>query len=60
MSIRHALLALLSEGPKDGLQLGQEFEAGNELEIGRGKSARGHYPEVIGRRIHGYFSFTCA
>ena len=28
MSIRHALLALLSEGPKYGLQLGQEFEAG--------------------------------
>lgn len=27
MSIRHALLALLSEGPKYGLQLGQEFEA---------------------------------
>ena len=28
MSIRHALLALLSEGPKYGLQLRQEFEAG--------------------------------
>ena len=28
MSIRHALLALLSEGPKYGLQLGHEFEAG--------------------------------
>ena len=28
VSIRHALLALLSEGPKYGLQLGQEFEAG--------------------------------
>jgi DNA-binding PadR family transcriptional regulator len=28
MSIRHALLALLSEGPKFGLQLRQEFEAG--------------------------------
>jgi DNA-binding PadR family transcriptional regulator len=27
VSIRHALLALLSEGPKYGLQLGQEFEA---------------------------------
>ena len=27
MSVRHALLALLSEGPKYGLQLGQEFEA---------------------------------
>ena len=27
MTIRHALLALLSEGPKYGLQLGQEFEA---------------------------------
>jgi DNA-binding PadR family transcriptional regulator len=26
MSVRHALLALLSEGPKYGLQLGQEFE----------------------------------
>src|SRR5690348_3286923 len=26
MSIRHALLALLSEGPKYGLQLRQEFE----------------------------------
>jgi len=26
MSIRHALLALLSEGPKYGLQLAQEFE----------------------------------
>jgi DNA-binding PadR family transcriptional regulator len=25
--VRHALLALLSEGPKYGLQLGQEFEA---------------------------------
>jgi DNA-binding PadR family transcriptional regulator len=28
MSVRHALLALLSEGPKFGLQLRQEFEAG--------------------------------
>ena len=28
MSIRHALLALLYEGPKYGLQLQQEFEAG--------------------------------
>ena len=28
MTIRHALLALLSEGPKYGLQLRQEFEAG--------------------------------
>jgi DNA-binding PadR family transcriptional regulator len=28
MSVRHALLALLSEGPKYGLQLRQEFEAG--------------------------------
>jgi DNA-binding PadR family transcriptional regulator len=27
MSVRHALLALLSEGPKYGLQLAQEFEA---------------------------------
>ena len=27
MSIRHALLALLSEGPKYGLQLREEFEA---------------------------------
>src|SRR5689334_18386197 len=27
MSIRHALLALLTEGPKYGLQLRQEFEA---------------------------------
>src|SRR5580658_9922964 len=27
MSIRHALLALLSDGPKYGLQLRQEFEA---------------------------------
>jgi DNA-binding PadR family transcriptional regulator len=27
MSIRHAMLALLSEGPKYGLQLGQEFES---------------------------------
>ena len=27
LTIRHALLALLSEGPKYGLQLGQEFEA---------------------------------
>jgi len=27
MSVRHALLALLSEGPKYGLQLGEEFEA---------------------------------
>ncbi|MDQ2747955.1 MAG: PadR family transcriptional regulator, partial [Actinomycetota bacterium] len=26
MSVRHALLALLSEGPKYGLQLRQEFE----------------------------------
>src|SRR3989442_14838404 len=29
MSVRHALLALLSDGPKDGLQLRQEFEAGS-------------------------------
>jgi DNA-binding PadR family transcriptional regulator len=28
MSVRHALLALLSEGPKQGLQLREEFEAG--------------------------------
>lgn len=28
MSVRHALLALLSEGPKYGMQLRQEFEAG--------------------------------
>ncbi len=28
MSVRHALLALLSEGPKYGLQLRQEFETG--------------------------------
>jgi DNA-binding PadR family transcriptional regulator len=28
MSVRHALLALLSEGPKYGLQLKEEFEAG--------------------------------
>jgi DNA-binding PadR family transcriptional regulator len=28
VSVRHALLALLSEGPKYGLQLRQEFEAG--------------------------------
>jgi DNA-binding PadR family transcriptional regulator len=28
MSVRHALLSLLSEGPKYGLQLRQEFEAG--------------------------------
>lgn len=27
MSVRHAVLALLSEGPKFGLQLRQEFEA---------------------------------
>ena len=27
MSIRHAMLALLSEGPKYGLQLREEFEA---------------------------------
>src|SRR3954468_21551533 len=27
MSVRHALLALLSKGPKYGLQLRQEFEA---------------------------------
>ncbi len=28
MVIRHALLALLSEGPKHGFQLAQEFAAG--------------------------------
>jgi DNA-binding PadR family transcriptional regulator len=28
MSVRHALLALVSEGPKYGLQLRQEFESG--------------------------------
>src|ERR1700727_3920257 len=28
MSVRHALLALLSEGPKYGLRLREEFEAG--------------------------------
>ena len=27
MSVRHALLALLSDGPKYGLQLREEFEA---------------------------------
>ncbi|HZA39522.1 MAG TPA: PadR family transcriptional regulator [Actinomycetota bacterium] len=39
MSVRHALLALLSEGPKYGLQLRQEFEAGTgevwELNVGQ-------------------------
>jgi DNA-binding PadR family transcriptional regulator len=29
MSIPHALLALLAEGPKYGLQLREEFEAGS-------------------------------
>ena len=28
MTVRHALLALLTEGPKHGFQLAQEFEAG--------------------------------
>ena len=28
MIVRHALLALLSEGPKHGFQLAQEFQAG--------------------------------
>ena len=28
MSVKHALLALLSEGPKYGLQLREEFESG--------------------------------
>ena len=36
MSVRHALLALLSEGPKYGLQLRQEFEARH----GRGVAAQ--------------------
>ena len=31
MSVRHALLALLSEGPKYGLQLREEFEANTGL-----------------------------
>jgi DNA-binding PadR family transcriptional regulator len=39
VSVRHALLALLSEGPKYGLQLRQEFEAGTgevwELNVGQ-------------------------
>lgn len=39
MSVRHALLALLSEGAKYGLQLRQEFEAGTgevwELNVGQ-------------------------
>src|SRR5215212_7867086 len=39
MSVRHALLALLREGPKYGLQLRQEFEAGTgevwELNVGQ-------------------------
>jgi len=39
VSVRHALLALLSEGPKFGLQLRQEFEAGTgevwELNVGQ-------------------------
>ena len=39
MSIRHALLALLSEGPKYGLQLRQEFEA-RTGEVGRSTSGR--------------------
>ena len=34
MSVRHALLALLSEGPKYGLQLRQEFEE-RTGEVGR-------------------------
>ena len=33
MSVRHALLALLSEGPKYGLQLRQEFEARTGLSV---------------------------
>src|SRR2546421_6618231 len=40
MSVRHALLALLSEGPKYGLQLREEFEAGTgegwPLNVGQG------------------------
>ena len=40
MSVRHALLALLSEGPKYGLRLREEFEAGTgevwPLNIGQG------------------------
>jgi len=31
VSVRHALLALLSEGPKYGLQLREEFEAGTSV-----------------------------
>src|SRR6201992_136931 len=40
MSVRHALLALLSEGPKYGLQLREEFEANTgqvwPLHVGQG------------------------
>jgi DNA-binding PadR family transcriptional regulator len=41
MSVRHAMLALLSEGPKYGLQLREEFEARTgeiwPLNVGQGR-----------------------
>ena len=35
MSVRHSLLALLSEGPKYGLQLREEFEEARLSRAGR-------------------------
>ena len=40
--------------------LGQEFESGNELKIGRGKRTRGHDPEVVCHGVHGCLNlFSC-
>src|SRR5207245_2323947 len=40
--------------------LRKQFDAGNELKICRGKSTRGHDPDVICHGIHGWLNiFSC-
>ena len=50
MSVRHALLALLSEGPKYGLQLRQEFEATDGRGLAAERRAGVHDAAAAGAR----------
>ena len=57
MSVRHALLALLSEGPKYGLQLREEFEANTgqvwPLNGGQVYTTPGEWPATLRGGIGG-------
>ena len=53
MSVRHALLALLSEGPKYGLQLRQEFEAQHRRGVAAERRAGLHDPAAARARRPG-------